>query len=67
MKMRFAKETDSSALLKIYSQYIDTPITFECDLPTEKEFANRIKNIISMYPYVVCENEGGNNRICLCT
>ena len=58
MKMRLAKETDSSALLKIYSQYIDTPITFECDLPTEKEFANRIKDITSMYPYVVCENEG---------
>ena len=58
MKLRFATVADSGALLKIYSQYIDTPITFEVTIPTEIEFANRIKNIRSSYPYIVCEDNG---------
>lgn len=58
MKIRFAEEKDSEELLKIYLQYIDTPITFECIPPTENEFAKRIKDIIEEYPYIVCEDEG---------
>lgn len=58
MKMRFATVKDCSQLLRIYSQYIDTPITFECILPIEIEFAKRIKNIIDTYPYIVCEESG---------
>lgn len=57
MKIRFATEKDNSALLRIYSQYIDTPITFEYTLPTQEEFARRIKNITDNYPYIVCEKE----------
>lgn len=60
MKIRFATTDDSVALLQIYAQYIDTPITFECTLPTELEFADRMKDIISNYPYLVCEE---NQRI----
>lgn len=58
MKIRFATPGDSPALLKIYAQYITTPITFECALPTEREFAERIAGIAGFYPYLVCE-EGG--------
>ena len=29
---RFAAPADSAALLKIYGEYLDTPITFECAL-----------------------------------
>lgn len=43
---------------KIYSQYIDTPITFEYALPTEAEFTERVKKISSVYPYLVCEVNG---------
>jgi len=39
---RFAAPADSAALLKIYGEYLDTPITFECALPSEAEFAGRI-------------------------
>ena len=31
---RFAAPADSAALLKIYGEYLDTPITFECALPS---------------------------------
>lgn len=58
MKIRLAKISDASSLLKIYSQYIDTTITFEYTLPTVSEFENRIENIIKDYPYLVCEEEG---------
>jgi Sortase and related acyltransferases len=60
MTIRFAKPEDCPALLEIYGQYINTSITFEYALPTEREFADRIALISSTYPYLVCEE---NNRI----
>lgn len=57
MKIRFVNESDTLCLLKIYEQYIETPITFEYELPTFKEFKTRIKNIKSEYPYLVCEED----------
>lgn len=59
MKFRFASAADSPALLAIYSQYIDTPVTFEYRLPTEAEFTARIRDIAREYPYLVCEDGGG--------
>ena len=58
MPVRFAVPGDSRGALNIYAQYIRTPITFECALPTEQEFAERIAAISGYYPYLVCE-EGG--------
>ena len=57
MKIRLATENDNIDLLKIYEQYIETPITFEYKLPTEEEFRDRIKNITKEYPYIVCEED----------
>lgn len=56
MKIRFARLSDTDAILKIYSQYIDTPITFELVLPSKSAFIERIKTITSTYPYLVCED-----------
>ena len=39
--IRFAAPDDAAALLRIYAQYIETPITFEYTLPSEEEFARR--------------------------
>ena len=58
MKIRFASVEDSAALLRIYAQYINTPITFECELPPKEEFAARIRDISREYPYLVCEEDG---------
>lgn len=58
MKIRFASVHDSAPLLEIYAQYIDTPVTFECILPTVPEFAQRIAEITKKFPYLVCEENG---------
>ena len=58
MTIRFATVSDAPALLAIYAQYIDTTITFEYDLPSVEEFAGRIRDISSYYPYLVCETDG---------
>ena len=49
---------DTGSFLKIYSQYIQTPVTFECVLPCESEFAGRVKHIMASYPYFACEDSG---------
>ncbi len=59
MKIRFATTADSSALLRIYAQYIATPVTFEYVPPTEKEFAERIAGMAAFYPYLAAEGDGG--------
>ncbi|WP_157153530.1 GNAT family N-acetyltransferase [Brachyspira murdochii] len=59
MKIRLAAIEDTLSILKIYSQYIDSPITFEYKLPTEEEFKKRIENITKKYPYLLCEDESG--------
>ncbi|WP_300758340.1 GNAT family N-acetyltransferase [uncultured Brachyspira sp.] len=59
MKIRLATIEDTLSILKIYSQYIETPITFEYKLPTEEDFKKRIENITNKYPYLVCEDERG--------
>ena len=56
--IRFVRADDSAALLRIYAGYIDTPVTFECALLSERAFAERIAAISAEYPYLVCEEEG---------
>ena len=58
MKLRFADEHDASACLAIYAQYIDTSITFETALPSEAEFAGRIRSYGAVYPWLVAEEDG---------
>ena len=48
MTIRFATKEDAPALLDIYNQYIETPITFETELPSLEEFTNRIDLILSL-------------------
>lgn len=55
--IRFARPDDSVAILEIYGAYIETPITFECELPTESEFSKRMADISAFYPCLVCEEE----------
>lgn len=58
--VRAARPTDASALLEIYAPYVEqTAITFEYDVPTEEEFARRISDTLSRYPYLVAQSEEG--------
>ena len=58
MTVRFARAEDAPALLSVYAQYIDTPVTLETELPSAAEFRGRIEEISSFYPYLVLEEEG---------
>lgn len=58
MRVRLASPDDSAEVLRMYAHYISTPITFECELPTEQVFAQRMADICQFYPYLVCEEEG---------
>ena len=59
MLFRLASPEDAASLLRIYGQYIETAVTFEEVLPTEAEFAERIRSTRTEFPYLVCEDEEG--------
>jgi len=57
--IRPATEQDAKELLSIYAPYVEhTAITFEYTIPTEEEFAERIKNTSKRFPYLVAEADG---------
>ena len=49
MALRLATPMDTPALVGIYGQYIHTPITFEYELPSPREFQNRITHTCLLY------------------
>ena len=58
MKLRIAKLNDAKELIGIYKFYVEkTDITFEYDVPTVKEFEERIRNTLIKYPYIVAEED----------
>lgn len=58
MHLRPAEERDIPAILAIYQQYIDTPITFEEELPSLTAFTDRVHGIQTFYPYLAAEEDG---------
>ncbi len=58
MKLRMAGLADTRAILDVYAQYIDTPITFETDLPGKNAFRERIRSVRKIYPWIVAEENG---------
>lgn len=57
--IRRAVTDDAAALLEIYEPYItDTVITFEYEVPAAEEFAARITDTLTQFPYLVCEWDG---------
>lgn len=59
MNIRIAVTEDAPALLEIYAPYVrDTAISFECEVPTAEEFADRIRRTLEKYPYLIAEEDG---------
>lgn len=59
MNIRLAKRSDAAALLAIYAPYVEnTAITFDYEVPTIEDFANRIEKTLGKYPYLVAEEDG---------
>ena len=54
----YGTATGYPALVGIYGQYIHTPITFEYELPSPREFQDRITHTLEGYPYLVWEENG---------
>ena len=61
MLIRAATHSDAAAMLAIYTPFVlDTPISFENDVPSEAEFAERIERGQVTNPWIVAERD---NRI----
>ena len=59
MNIRLATPSDAATLLAIYAPYVEnTAITFEYEVPTIEDFANRIEKTLGKYPYLVAEEDG---------
>ncbi len=59
LTIRFAAPADAEALVSIYAPYIrKTAITYEYEMPSVAEFAQRIRTYSSKYPYLVAELDG---------
>ena len=57
--LRIATKKDAQALIDIYKYYVlNTPFTFEYDVPSVEEFEKRIETISEKYPYIVAEKDG---------
>lgn len=56
--IRLARPEDTSSILEIYAPYIrDTSITFETEVPSESEFAGRIRTYMINFPWLVFEKD----------
>ncbi|AYG00817.1 GNAT family N-acetyltransferase [Lactococcus allomyrinae] len=59
MKFRLATTADATELLKIYKPYVEkTAITFEYEVPTVEDFAQRIEKTASVFPYLLAIENG---------
>lgn len=57
--LRLATPADAKGILDIYAPYItDTSFTFETEVPSTEEFAERIKTYLINWPWLVCEVDG---------
>lgn len=60
VQIRFADPMrDSAAILAVYAPYIEkTAITFEIEIPSQKDFAQRVAGIAAQFPYLLLEIDG---------
>ncbi len=59
--IRIATPADAPALVEIYRPYVErTAITFEYDVPSVADFAQRIARTLERHPYLVAEDADGN-------
>ena len=57
--IRLAKASDAASILNIYAPYIkETSFTFETEVPSTSEFAERINSYLQNWPWLVCEIDG---------
>lgn len=58
-QIRLATKDDSNQILDIYAPFIiNTAVSFETEVPSEREMQNRITNCLQNYPWIVCVIDG---------
>lgn len=55
IRIRLARGDDADGILDVYAPYIDTPVTFEEDVPDRAAFRARVEDVLASYPYLVAE------------
>jgi phosphinothricin acetyltransferase len=59
MQLRLATPGDAPQILEIYRPYVEhTSVSFETEVPSQGEFAQRIATFSSTFPYLVAEENG---------
>lgn len=59
ISIRVAQVQDAPKLAAIYAPYVrNTAITFEYEVPSAEEFAERIERTLKRYPYLAAEADG---------
>ena len=65
-RLRLAAIADAPAILEIYAQYMDTPITFETELPSLEEFEGRDPAITTEYTWTcLARMKRQNHWLCI--
>lgn len=59
IRIRTAEERDAAAILEIYALYVrETAITFDIQVPSLKEYEEKIRRVKERYPFLVAEAAG---------
>lgn len=56
--IRLATAADSDGILSVYAPFIETPVTFEEEVPAQESFRARIAGICERFPCLVAEAAG---------
>jgi L-amino acid N-acyltransferase YncA len=57
--IRIARREDAAAIQAIYAPYVlDTPVSFEVEVPVVAEMERRIAETLTRFPWLVCEIDG---------
>ena len=60
ISIRVVTPKDTPALLDVYAPYIiKTAVTFEYEVPSAEEFADRVVRTLVRYPYLAAEDDTG--------
>jgi phosphinothricin acetyltransferase len=56
--IRLATLADAEQVQAIYAPYCLTPISFELEPPSVEEMRGRVKKVLGLYPWLLCEDSG---------
>ena len=58
MHIRLASANDADGIRAVYAPFVDTPVTFEEEVPSCETYRERIVRICEKYPCLVAEEDG---------